>query len=226
MRRRRFSEEQIIGVLKEVEAGIPVGEVCRKYGVCDQTYYRWKSKFRGLDVSEARRLRQLEDENRRLTVLLRREGWQVNPKRVYRLYRADGLGVRRGKHQRIGKTERQPLTIPTRRNERWSMDFISDALPDGRKFRSLNIVDDFNRECLVAEVDTSIPGARVVRVLERLRELRGSRKAGRTTGRSLRARRWTRGRINGGCGCISLSRGSPCRMLSSRASTARCGTNA
>ena len=53
------------------------------------------------------------------------------------------------------------------------MDFVSDALTDGRKFRSLNIVDDFNRECLAAEVDTSLPGARVVRVLERLRELRG-----------------------------------------------------
>jgi len=81
--------------------------------------------------------------------------------------------VRRRKRKRIGAVERQPLTIPTRGNERWSMDFVSDALTDGRKFRSLNIVDDFNRQCLVAEVDTSIPGARVVRVLERLGERRG-----------------------------------------------------
>ncbi len=124
------------------------------------------------------RLRDLAQERRRfgyrrLTVLLRREGWAVNHKRIYRLYREEGLGVRRRKRKRIGAVERQPLVIPTRPNERWSMDFISDALSEGRKFRSLNIVDDFNRECLAAEVDTSLTGARVVRVMERLREQRG-----------------------------------------------------
>jgi putative transposase len=124
------------------------------------------------------RLRTLAGERRRfgyrrLTVLLRREGWAVNHKRVYRLYRQEGLGVRRRKRKRMGAVERQPLAIPMRRNERWSMDFVSDALSEGRKFRSLNIVDDFSRECLAAEVDTSITGARVVRVLERLQERRG-----------------------------------------------------
>jgi len=105
--------------------------------------------------------------------MLRREGWAVNHKRVYRLYQEEGLGVRRRTRKRIGAVQRQPLTIPTQRNQRWSMDFVSDALTDGRKFRSLNIVDDYNRECLAAEVDTSISGTRVVRVLERLRERRG-----------------------------------------------------
>ena len=66
MRTSRFTEEQIIGVLKEGETGVAVKELCRKHGVCDQTYYRWKAKYGGLEVSEARRLRQLEDENRRL----------------------------------------------------------------------------------------------------------------------------------------------------------------
>jgi len=66
MKARRFSEEQIIGALKEGEAGVAVKEICRKQGICEQTYYRWKSKFGGLEVSEARRLRHLEDENRRL----------------------------------------------------------------------------------------------------------------------------------------------------------------
>ena len=124
------------------------------------------------------RLKQLATERRRfgyrrLTVLLNREGREVNHKRVYRLYREEGLSVRRRKRKRIGAVERQALALPTRTNERWSMDFVSDGLGDGRKFRSLNIVDDYSRECVAAEVDTSIPGGRVVRVLERLGELRG-----------------------------------------------------
>jgi putative transposase len=110
---------------------------------------------------------------RRIHVLLRREGWQVNRKRTYRLYREAGLAVRRRKRKRIGPFERKPLPRPHAANLSWSMDFVSDGLADGRRMRCLAIVDDCTRECLAIEVDTSITGTRVKAVLERLAETRG-----------------------------------------------------
>ena len=157
--------------------GLSERRACRLVGM-GRTNCRDEPQRQGQEENLKARLRTLAGERRRfgyrrLTVLLRREGWTVNHKRVYRLYGQEGLQVRRRKRKRIGAVERQALAIPTRPNERWSMDFISDALSAGRKFRSLNIVDDFNRECLAAQVDTSLPGARVVRVLEQLGERRG-----------------------------------------------------
>ena len=70
MKKTRYSEEQIIGILKEVEAGIPITELCRKYGISDATYYNWKARYGGMTTSEMKRLRQLEDENRRLKQLV------------------------------------------------------------------------------------------------------------------------------------------------------------
>jgi len=109
---------------------------------------------------------------RRLHVLLRREGARDNWKRVYRVYREEGLTVRRRKRKRIA-VPRQPIAIPQVANERWSMDFVHDALHDGRRIRLLNVVDDCTRESLAIEVDTSLPGTRVIEVLERLADLRG-----------------------------------------------------
>ncbi len=110
---------------------------------------------------------------RRLHALLRREGWSVNHKAVYRIYREEDLQVRKRKRKRVCPVDRRPIELPGRVNERWSMDFVSDGLSNGSRFRTLNIVDDFSRECPAIEVDTSLPGTRVARVLERLAETRG-----------------------------------------------------
>ena len=110
---------------------------------------------------------------RRLHVLLRREGYRVNLKRVYRLYREEGLAVRRRRRRRR-VARGTPLTVPARINERWSLDFLLDTLEDGRRVRLLAVVDDFTRACLAIEVDTSIGGRRVVEVLQRLVETRGT----------------------------------------------------
>jgi len=109
---------------------------------------------------------------RRLQVLLQREGWRVNHKRVYRLYVEEKLGLRR-KRGRKRTGARQPLLEPTGANQVWSLDFVTDALSTGRRFRTLNIVDDYTREAVAIEVDTSLSGLRVARVLEGLREQRG-----------------------------------------------------
>lgn len=105
---------------------------------------------------------------RRLHVLLRREFGVLNRKRVYRLYRAEGLSVRRRKRKRVTAVPRVTPPRPWQRGEAWAMDFMLDTLADGRRFRTLNVLDIVTRECLAIEVDTSLPGARVVRVLEQL----------------------------------------------------------
>ena len=105
---------------------------------------------------------------RRIHVLLKREGSQINVKRVYRLYRNAGLAVRKRSRKRIGLTERVPLFLPETPNHAWSMDFVHDGLADGRRIHCLNVVDDCTRESIVIEVDTSLSGERVTLVLERI----------------------------------------------------------
>jgi putative transposase len=98
----------------------------------------------------------------------RNRGEQWNHKRVRRIYRAMKLNVRRRAKKRLPERVKQPLTVPTASNQVWSIDFMSDALVDGRRFRLLNVLDDFNRESLAIEADTSLPSLRVIRVLEQL----------------------------------------------------------
>ena len=105
---------------------------------------------------------------------LRRQGINCNHKRLYRVYTMMKLNVRRRVKRRIPQRIKQPLLVPETINESWSMDFMCDSLVDGRKFRLLNIIDDYNRESLHIEVDTSLPALRVIRVLQQLMVRRGT----------------------------------------------------
>ncbi|PZP20322.1 MAG: IS3 family transposase [Kocuria rhizophila] len=261
MKRTRFSEEQIIGVLKEAEAGAKTADLARRHGVSEATIYNWKSKYGGLEVSDARRLKELESENaklkrlladamldkaalkdllgkkvltpaaqreavthlqachgmserracrvidadrksvryrstrdddvglreklrelanqrrrfgyRRLHILLRREGIMINRKKTQRIYREEGLAVRRRRSRRRAVGTRAPAPVLALPNQRWSLDFVHDQMASGRRFRVLNVVDDVTRECLAAVPDTSISGRRVVRELTELIAQRG-----------------------------------------------------
>jgi putative transposase len=103
---------------------------------------------------------------RRLMILLRREGLQLNHKKLRRLYREERLQVRRRNGRKRALGTRSPMTLPQGPNQRWSLDFLSDTLIDGRRFRILAVVDDFTRECLALVADTSLSGQRVVRELD------------------------------------------------------------
>lgn len=104
---------------------------------------------------------------------LRNRGFNWNHKRLRRVYRAMGLHIRRRVKKRLPDRVKQPLTIPTALNQMWSIDFMSDSLADGRKFRILNVMDDFNRESLAIEADTSLPSLRVIRTLTKVINERG-----------------------------------------------------
>ncbi|MFZ1192197.1 MAG: IS3 family transposase, partial [Pseudolabrys sp.] len=256
MKRKRHTEEQIIAILKEHEAGVKTADLCRKHGISEASFYNWKAKYGGLEVSEAKRLKGLESENvrlkklladamldnaalkdllgkkmvtpaakreavahlrsaldmserracrtigcvrmtvryrchrpddaelrarlrslahvrrrfgyRRLHVLLRREGFTVNHKRLFRLYREERLMVRRRGGRKRALGTRAPMLVPQWPNDRWSLDFVADQFIDGRRLRILVVVDDCTRECLALVPDTSISGTRVARELDRL----------------------------------------------------------
>jgi putative transposase len=110
---------------------------------------------------------------RRLHILMTREGIVMNHKKLRRLYREERLQVRRRGGRKRALGTRAPLALPRGPNQRWSLDFLSDAFTDGRRFRILAIVDDFTRECLALVPDTSLPGLRVVRELDALIAVRG-----------------------------------------------------
>ena len=159
--------------------GLSERRACR---LADLNLSTWQYRARRRERSTLRaRLRELAGQRRRfgyrrLHAVLQREGWRVNHKAVHRIYVEECLQVRQRRRKRLARVERQPMLAPAAPNQRWSMDFQHDLLATGQRLRTLNIVDDFSRECPAIEVDTSLPGARVVRVLERLAETRGCRR--------------------------------------------------
>jgi putative transposase len=110
---------------------------------------------------------------RRLGILLAREGITMNRKKLFRIYTEEGLKVRRRRGRKRALGTRAPMTVPQSPNQRWSLDFLSDAFSDGRRFRIFAVVDDFSRECLALVPDTSLPGVRVARELDAIVARRG-----------------------------------------------------
>ena len=139
--------------------------------------YRYKPKPDN-DDHIRKRLRELAEQRKRfgsprLHIMLKREGLVVNHKKTERLYREEGLALRRKRKRKGAAGIRVVMAPPQRINERWSMDFVTDNTVTNRRFRALTIVDDYSRECPAIEVDTSLGGRRVVSVLDRLSETRG-----------------------------------------------------
>ena len=148
---------------------------CRMIG-CVRMTVRYRSR-RPADTELRERLRALAHERRRfgyrLHVLLRREGFIVNHKRLFRIYREERLLVRRRGGRKRALGTRAPMLIPEWPNDRWSLDFVADQFIDGRRLRILVVVDDCTRECLALVADSSISGIRVARELDRLLGDRG-----------------------------------------------------
>ena len=143
----------------------------------DRKSVRYRST-RDDDAGLREKLRELANQRRRfgyrrLHILLRREGIMINRKKTQRLYREEGLAVRRRRSRRRAVGTKAPAPVLALPNQRWSRDFVHDQMTSGRRFRVLNVVDDVTRECLAAVPDTSISGRRVVRELTELIAQRG-----------------------------------------------------
>ena len=158
------------------EKGYSQRRACGLVGI-DPRVYRYRST-RPDDAGLRTRLRALASERRRfgyrrLHLLLKREGVEVNWKKLYRLYREERLTVRKRGGRKRALGTRAPMAIPQDRNQRWSLDFVSDTLVDGRRSRILCVIDDFSRECLATVAANSIAGERVARELDVIAERRG-----------------------------------------------------
>ena len=164
-----------------------VAHVCKQHGVSqrracevlsiDRSSVRYRSvRPDDTDIREAMKAVASERRRfgyRRIHVMLDRQGIVMNLKKLRRLYREEKLTVRKRGGRKRALGTRRPLALPSRANERWSLDFVSDAFTDGRRFRVLAVVDDFTRECLALVADTSLSGRRLARELDAVIARRG-----------------------------------------------------
>jgi putative transposase len=158
------------------DLGLSERRACLLTGV-SPSVYRYEPKP-VTDEELRHRLRELAGQRKRfgsprLHLMLKREHLVVNHKRTERIYREEGLALRRKRRRKGAAGVRVAVPAAERPNQKWSMDFVTDSIVTGRKFRALTIVDDYTRECPAIEVDTSLGGRRVTRVLDRLEETRG-----------------------------------------------------
>ena len=160
-----------------VEYRVSERHACRLMELARSTH-RYRSRRAEQDAGLRARLRELAAKRmrfgyRRLTAMLGREGVEVNHKRVYRLYREEGLAMRIRQRRRIRWSGTAVSPVAMRPNQRWSIDFVSDSVNTGKVIRMLTMVDECTRECPAIEVDTSLGGLRVRRVLDRVAAERG-----------------------------------------------------
>lgn len=158
--------------------GLSVRLACECLGI-SETCYRYTPKLSGENGEIAHWLLTLTEMHKRwgfglcFAYLRNVRGFPWNHKRVYRIYRELELNLRIKPRARLNRERPEMLSVPTAPNQVWSMDFMSDALADGRKIRTFNVIDDYNREGLAIDVDLSLPSARVIRALEQVIEWRG-----------------------------------------------------
>ena len=159
--------------------GLSERRACRLADL-DRSTFQYRKQGQG-DELLRQRLRELANERcrfgyRRLGILLAREGFEVNHKKLFRIYREEALAVRQRRSRKRALGTRRPILVPNRPNQRWSLDFVSDALSDGQRFRVLCVVDDCTREALATIVDRSLSGARMLRELDTVIRQRGKPK--------------------------------------------------
>jgi len=170
------SERRELAEAAVKEHGISERQACRYLGI-SRTALRYEPQKPG-DHELVCLLKDIAERKprwgfKKMYDYLKNEGYDWNHKKVHRIYRELGLNIRVKPKKRLPNRIPKPLREPEKANISWSLDFMSDSLENGRKFRTLNIIDDFNREVLWIEIDTSLPSERVVRVLEGLALWRG-----------------------------------------------------